>query len=284
VVDWRRLDRNSAHREVHGRCPPEELKLKRVNLTSLIAAFIVTLFLAGPAGAVLENMWLINYNCTPAGLPNVHVWRLYCRFSDPGDRLIGVYGNPASPAIIQGSFYQNPFGGTTAPLLANLANHPQAQWDTFCTIGKALNDGDDWTMTTPGFPSWPVNNNTNMGWFVPPKAYDQGAPDHDGMVLIAQLAMGGGSIPGNVRVGITYVPAGSSSSVSVNNVSYVLLPLTAGDVNHDFLVNINDLVLVLTNWGATGQGIPDATDDGEVNIDDLVVVITHWGFFVGGCS
>jgi hypothetical protein len=50
----------------------------------------------------------------------------------------------------------------------------------------------------------------------------------------------------------------------------------AGDVNTSGTVDIDDLVLVITNWGAT-SGPADLNGDHIVNIDDLVLVITHWG-------
>lgn len=47
---------------------------------------------------------------------------------------------------------------------------------------------------------------------------------------------------------------------------------------HDGLVNIDDLVVVITSWGQTGLGLPaDCTHNGVVDIDDLVEVITGWG-------
>ena len=58
-----------------------------------------------------------------------------------------------------------------------------------------------------------------------------------------------------------------------------LLPKT-GDVNGDGTVNIDDLVAVITGWGACAdpQNCPaDVNGSGAVNIDDLVLVITNWG-------
>ena len=52
--------------------------------------------------------------------------------------------------------------------------------------------------------------------------------------------------------------------------------LCDGDVNGDHVVNIDDLVLVIVNWGSPGP-VGDVTRNGIVNIDDLVAVITHWG-------
>ena len=45
-----------------------------------------------------------------------------------------------------------------------------------------------------------------------------------------------------------------------------------GDLNHDGLVNILDLVLVASQFGTTGPSAADLNDDNNVNIQDLVLV------------
>ena len=54
------------------------------------------------------------------------------------------------------------------------------------------------------------------------------------------------------------------------------LQLTA-DVNSDGVVNIQDLVLVSSNFGQTGQNQADVNGDGVVNISDLVLVAGAFG-------
>jgi hypothetical protein len=49
-----------------------------------------------------------------------------------------------------------------------------------------------------------------------------------------------------------------------------------GDSNQDLLVNIDDLVNVITSWGPCQSCSADLNGDGTVNIDDLIFVITHW--------
>ena len=56
------------------------------------------------------------------------------------------------------------------------------------------------------------------------------------------------------------------------------------DVNQDGAVDIDDLVLVITNWGecprdvnpCVGDVTPEPDGDHDVNIDDLIKVITEW--------
>ena len=54
-------------------------------------------------------------------------------------------------------------------------------------------------------------------------------------------------------------------------------PELKGDVNSDGMVNIQDLVLVASNFGETGQNVPDVNGDGVVNIADLVLVAGNLG-------
>ena len=49
-------------------------------------------------------------------------------------------------------------------------------------------------------------------------------------------------------------------------------PKLRGDVNGDGVVNIQDLVLVASNFGEAGQNVADVNGDGVVNIADLVLV------------
>lgn len=249
---------------------------------------VVTLALVtSPCVAAFTNLWLVNYQCQPPGLNGHRVWRVYARFSNPGDRLQGVFGNASSPLTVTapGGFFQHPLTGNTAPNGALIEKVPTVEWDTFCTIGLARNiDGADQTIVTPNFPRFPVVNNTQMGWLVAPDALAQGAPDSGGLALIMQLTVPGPPFAApTISVGLIYRPAGSTTSVTLNNVTPVLLPLTAGDVNGDLQVNVNDLLLVITTWGGTGPGIADANDDGQVDVDDLLLVITHWGFSPGAC-
>ena len=45
-----------------------------------------------------------------------------------------------------------------------------------------------------------------------------------------------------------------------------------GDLNADGVVNIQDLVLVASQFGQAGQNAADINEDGVVNIQDLVLV------------
>ena len=58
----------------------------------------------------------------------------------------------------------------------------------------------------------------------------------------------------------------------------LLTPTVDGDANGDGKVDINDLTIVLTNYGRTAmvwsQG--DFNDDGKVDINDLTIVLANY--------
>ena len=249
----------------------------RLALVTLVATCSVVL------SAHANFQWLrpVLYDCNPPGLDGFQVWRIYAEFNNPGDRLLSVFGNSSSPLTITSpnEFYQDPYGGNTAPDADAVIKSPTALWDTFCTIGLAIDaNANDQTITSPGFPPLPVINHTNMYWLVPNIFADQGAPDASGRVLVLQA-----TIPDQtgfqveVKVGLTYDLAGPGGMQQQFNVSPILLAMRAGDLNRDFFVDVDDLLMVIDDWGQTGPGIADPTDDGQVGTDDLLLIINQWG-------
>ena len=81
----------------------------------------------------------------------------------------------------------------------------------------------------------------------------------------------------------TTLASGSSDGTSILwDMSSYITPITppeslTGDVNQDGVVNIQDLVLVASNFGKTGQNAADVNGDGVVNIQDLVLVAAAFG-------
>ena len=66
--------------------------------------------------------------------------------------------------------------------------------------------------------------------------------------------------------------SGSSSVPEIENAEITEPPQLIEDVNQDGIINIQDLVLVASNFGATGENAADVNGDGVVNIIDLTLV------------
>lgn len=57
-----------------------------------------------------------------------------------------------------------------------------------------------------------------------------------------------------------------------------VVPLGHGDVNLDGIVDVNDLLAVITTWGDCPAICPaDLNCDNIVDVNDLLAVITNWG-------
>ena len=50
-----------------------------------------------------------------------------------------------------------------------------------------------------------------------------------------------------------------------------------GDVNGDGYVNVDDLLVVISQWGPCSGCSGDLNEDGVVGVDDLLVILAHWG-------
>jgi hypothetical protein len=51
-----------------------------------------------------------------------------------------------------------------------------------------------------------------------------------------------------------------------------------GDSNGDGMVNVTDLLAILSAWGPCAAPCgPDTNGDGQVNVTDLLTVLGNWG-------
>ena len=94
---------------------------------------------------------------------------------------------------------------------------------------------------------------------------------HRNDIVGISLSPDGGTLASGSRYGIVFLWSVTPLSVAVEPVTR---PSTqaGGDVNDDGVVNIQDLVLVASNFGKTGENVADVNGDSVVNIEDLVKV------------
>jgi hypothetical protein len=134
-------------------------------------------------------------------------------------------------------------------------------------IAHSLQNWDLWYSTTGSSGPW-----TTIAMDVPAESPVVGVPHYfDWTVPDA--------VDASVWVRVRMDNTGTDyEDVSAAPFSIVAAPNPA-DVNGDGLVNVNDLVLVITGWGPCLPGPPcdaDVNDDHNVNVNDLVLVITNW--------
>ncbi len=80
------------------------------------------------------------------------------------------------------------------------------------------------------------------------------------------------------QINVASVPdTGSGASPIVDRGAFEAITPCAADVNGDSVVNVADLLAVITNWGATGGNPADVNGDSVVNVADLLMVIQTWG-------
>jgi hypothetical protein len=229
----------------------------------------------------------------PIGDSAWDVWRVYAQLDNYVDTVELISGNAANPIIItslDGPFYQNEDLGpnNTEPNELVFVAFPDLEWDTFVTIGRATLDFDVGATVTqdvfpPGGPGFGTDELIIDGgaWYrIPGNAAT--FPDQRLRVLIGQFTIpAGGRLEGTTRVagefdGESLQILGQTFSIPADG-ECVCEYCPAGvpaDTNADGVVDVDDLINVLADWGTDGATHGgDVTGDGVVDVDDMLAVI-----------
>lgn len=75
---------------------------------------------------------------------------------------------------------------------------------------------------------------------------------------------------------LSYVQTITSGNLAIPR-SIAFVRTTAGDVNDDGVVDVNDLLSLLASWGPCADCPQDVNGDNVVNIMDLLVLLANWG-------
>ena len=164
----------------------------------------------------------------PFGLLVVNV---YANFDRPGEdsmqAVAGTYLAPLTIEVIGGTFYNSPFGNDQAPNPVLIDAFPSLAYDSFYTIGKKTNVGDQLVLTVgmPQLTGSQVQTDA-AGWVVIPGA-PQGNPfdpansfPGDGRVLIGQFStLDGSAIQGTML--LQYI---SNGVTELSVVSFLHVP------------------------------------------------------------
>src|SRR5262245_12175855 len=113
--------------------------VRALNLGAVVLSIITGLSSADAAFTGLEFQYVATV--TTGSGPRA-VYRIYARFTEPGDYLRAWGGSVALPTSIHtgpctshGFFQALPMGSNTAPFQKSIDSFPDVQWDTFATIG-----------------------------------------------------------------------------------------------------------------------------------------------------
>ncbi len=92
--------------------------------------------------------------------------------------------------------------------------------------------------------------------------------------------------PGDYEITVTAISgADDTKTAAITTTTAIQMPPpppTPWDVNDDGIVNIQDLVLVASEFGQSGESLKgDVNGDGTVDIRDLVLVASHFGEEMG---
>jgi hypothetical protein len=142
----------------------------------------------------------------------------------------------------------------------------------------------------PGTPDVPLFGDGFPFTINTPIAYVASSDDLSSGVLIARADYGSTAHLPNQVNGIYHSFPPNHTANAVSSQANNFAPACPGDIagnssgpGHNGLVNIDDLLMVIQNWGAVGNpGIPGdiapiGTPNGTVDVDDLLVIISTWG-------
>ena len=211
-------------------------------------------------------------------------WRIYAQFANPTDQVVSVFGDLESPLELSTTtdFHQEALGGTFAqsinPLL--FPTYPTLEYDSWLTIGSEDIFG---TQTQAvGLNVFTFDNGGDLAsnaqnggsWFITPDTEPTAFPDEDGKVLLAQVTTDGTvTFNGN----LLYRTADGTSPI-VRDLTLVFPNDCFTDLNSDGVVNINDLLIVLGDYGCISANCAgDTNNNGVVGIDDILTILGTYG-------
>lgn len=137
-------------------------------------------------------------------------------------------------------------------------------------VNYTYEDGQHWDDTMYDIPSGATQAVATLYHQTTSREYieflrDANVTNDKGQVAYDQWVLGGMSTPIVM----------DSSMIDVSNSEPVL-----GDVNGDGVVNVSDLLIMISEWGVCvdpGDCPADVTGDGMVNVSDILTAIGNWG-------
>ncbi|MCH7603188.1 MAG: hypothetical protein IIB54_10505 [Planctomycetes bacterium] len=82
----------------------------------------------------------------------------------------------------------------------------------------------------------------------------------------------------DVIIGAGAINRNGEILMSGGGMAVILSPIGSGpgDINNNCIVNVEDLLLLLSEWGES-ISVADINLDGNVNVTDLLALLASWG-------
>lgn len=231
--------------------------------------------------------------------------RLYAEFPE-GLQLSAIYGTSVENAIFNiqsgNTFYQHPLGAATGLELIDNGD-PLLAYDSWFTIGAAnATEAEAYSAqlaleTTPFFENFELGYDvevdtaallmTEAGVFVF-NGFDEfgnataliNQPDENGRVLIGQFTTRQ-FVQGCFTFSLDDTVEGQQAHYTVETCFSFSPSFVIPDFNEDGLVNMEDLALIMADFGCINGCNSDLTGDGMVTVDDLMSFIYYYNYYLG---
>ena len=134
-------------------------------------------------------------------------------------------------------------------------------------VGYSYEDGQHWDDTSYAIPEDATQAVVTLYHQTSSKEYmeflrDSNTTDDKGQIAYDQWVLEGKSAP--IAMDSIMVEIEDSETIP-------------GDVNDDGVVNISDLLIIISDWGPCDGCSSDVNADGAVDVTDLLLAIANWG-------
>lgn len=245
----------------------------------------------------IEEPALTEISNLLGGTPTTY--RVFAAFPDNYE-LLSIYGVQGEPLSISSTapLFQSPVGGPTTldvdPF--EVANFPSLTYDSWLTIGDTDSIDNNIAVLdfTGAFDLWDTGSNIvvedifGSSIFAPSDGGGlQNNPDPNGRVLIGQFTTTGvvnACLNFQIRKlnadGTIFDPPGPEIFEDFRqNVCFTTMdsPSCLGDLDDNLLVNAEDLLMLLADFGCDENCVADLDGDEVVNVNDLLIFLTAFG-------